>query len=130
VKRKFSKSDTFLRLVFLLLFNGQFEIMYVSKRSVSMSSLLSINYVSPSSRTGTASGSTSGSSAESGSGTRHRGTVGGGSLDKKGGRRCHLLLNKRWNLPPSFLFNGTGCIEEFFWFLQWLLLIFLKCFYC
>jgi hypothetical protein len=31
-----------------------------------------------------------------------------GSLDKKGGRRCHLLLNKRWNLLPSFLFNEPG----------------------
>jgi hypothetical protein len=26
-----------------------------------------------------------------------------GSLDKKGGRRCNLLLNKRWNLLPPFL---------------------------
>jgi hypothetical protein len=33
-----------------------------------------------------------------------------GSLDKKGGRRCHLLFNKRWTFIPSFLFNepGTG----------------------
>jgi hypothetical protein len=33
-----------------------------------------------------------------------------GSLGIKGGRRCHLLLNKRWRLLPSFLSNepGTG----------------------
>jgi hypothetical protein len=31
-----------------------------------------------------------------------------GSLDKKGSRRCHLLLNKIWNLPQSFLFNEPG----------------------
>jgi hypothetical protein len=28
-----------------------------------------------------------------------------GSLDIKGGRRCNLLLNKRWNLLPPFLSN-------------------------
>jgi hypothetical protein len=28
-----------------------------------------------------------------------------GALDTKGGRRCHLLLNKRWHLLPSFLSN-------------------------
>jgi hypothetical protein len=33
-----------------------------------------------------------------------------GSLDIKGGKRCNLLLYKRWNLIPSFLSNkpGTG----------------------
>jgi hypothetical protein len=33
-----------------------------------------------------------------------------GSLDKKGGRRCHLLHNKRWHLLPLLLSNepGTG----------------------
>jgi hypothetical protein len=31
-----------------------------------------------------------------------------GSLNKKGGRRCNLLLNKRWNLLPSFLSNEPG----------------------
>jgi hypothetical protein len=32
---------------------------------------------------------------------------------KEGGRRCHLLLNKRWNLHPNFLSNepGTGCVQ-------------------
>jgi hypothetical protein len=31
------------------------------------------------------------------------------SLDKKGGRTCHLLLNKRWNYsPPPFLCKGSG----------------------
>jgi hypothetical protein len=28
-----------------------------------------------------------------------------GSLDKKGERRCHLLLTKRWNLLAPFLSN-------------------------
>jgi hypothetical protein len=31
-----------------------------------------------------------------------------GLVDIKGGRRCHLLLNKRWNLLPSFLSNEPG----------------------
>jgi hypothetical protein len=32
-----------------------------------------------------------------------------GSLDKKGGRRCHLLLGKRWHLlPPYFMSNEPG----------------------
>jgi hypothetical protein len=31
-----------------------------------------------------------------------------GSLDKKGGRRCQLLLNKRWHLLPPFSFNEPG----------------------
>jgi hypothetical protein len=30
-----------------------------------------------------------------------------GSLDKKGGRRCQLLLNKRWLLLPPLLANET-----------------------
>jgi hypothetical protein len=30
-----------------------------------------------------------------------------GSLDKKGGRRWHLLLNKRWNLLPPFFVQRT-----------------------
>jgi hypothetical protein len=36
-----------------------------------------------------------------------------GSLDKKGGRKRHLLLNKRWHLPP-FLSNEpiTGLSER------------------
>jgi hypothetical protein len=31
-------------------------------------------------------------------------------LDKKGGRRFHLLLHKRWHLLPPFVTNepGTG----------------------
>jgi hypothetical protein len=33
-----------------------------------------------------------------------------GSLDKKGERRCHLLLNKRWNLLPHFLSNEPGTV--------------------
>jgi hypothetical protein len=33
-----------------------------------------------------------------------------GSLDQKGGRRCNLLLNKRWNLLPLFLFNEPGTV--------------------
>jgi hypothetical protein len=31
-----------------------------------------------------------------------------GSLDKKEGRRCHLLLRKRWHLLPPFLPNKPG----------------------
>jgi hypothetical protein len=33
-----------------------------------------------------------------------------GSLDKKGGANCHLLLEKRWHLLSHFLSNepGTG----------------------
>jgi hypothetical protein len=44
-----------------------------------------------------------------------------GSLETKGGRRCHLSLNKRWNLLLAFLSNepGTGgsimlCGSSFF----------------
>jgi hypothetical protein len=33
-----------------------------------------------------------------------------GSLNKKEGRRCNLLLNKRWNLLPSFLSNEPGTV--------------------
>jgi hypothetical protein len=33
-----------------------------------------------------------------------------GSLDKKGGRRCHLLLNKRCHLPPTFLSKEPGTV--------------------
>jgi hypothetical protein len=31
-----------------------------------------------------------------------------GLLDNKSGRRCYLLLNKRWLLLPSFLSNEPG----------------------
>jgi hypothetical protein len=33
-----------------------------------------------------------------------------GSLDKKGGSRCHLLLNKRWNLLHTFLSTEPGTL--------------------
>jgi hypothetical protein len=33
-----------------------------------------------------------------------------GLLDKKGGRRCHLLLNKRCYRLPPFLSNETGTV--------------------
>jgi hypothetical protein len=37
-----------------------------------------------------------------------------GSLDNKSGRRCHLLLIKRWHLLPSFLSNEPGTGLGFF----------------
>jgi hypothetical protein len=44
-----------------------------------------------------------------------------GSLDKKGGRRCNLLLNKRWNPLPPFLFNKPGTAGKISIFLAILL---------
>jgi hypothetical protein len=41
-----------------------------------------------------------------------------GLLDKKGGRRCHLLLNKRLHLLPSFLSDEPGTGEEHAIFLK------------
>jgi hypothetical protein len=42
----------------------------------------------------------------------HTGPVPGFLLNKKGGRKFNLLLNKRWNLLPSFLSNALGDREE------------------
>jgi hypothetical protein len=56
-----------------------------------------------------------------------------GLLDKQGGRRCHLLLMKRWHLLPPFVSNepGTERVSKSMWLfriweIRWYLVLFAR----